>query len=89
MSTLTELAQQIAQLYPLQDKRVGKRYRVVGELAGMTELEEINGPYWRLTSDHSATSRAVHYRGRSRPRSGCAFAPGTFRIRVLVGRQAS
>ncbi len=43
MSTLTELAQHIAQLYPLQDKRVGKRYRVVGELAGMTELEEING----------------------------------------------
>ncbi|MFC3609126.1 hypothetical protein [Stutzerimonas tarimensis] len=42
MSTLTELAQQIAQLYPLQDK-AGKRYRVVGELAGMTELEEING----------------------------------------------
>ena len=30
-------------MYPLQDKRVGKRYRVVGELAGMTELEEING----------------------------------------------
>ena len=43
MSTLTELAQQIAQLYPLQDKRVGKRYRVVYELAGMTELEEIDG----------------------------------------------
>ena len=43
MSTLTELAQQIAKLYPLQDKRVGKRYRVVGELAWMTELEEING----------------------------------------------
>ncbi|MBA1265255.1 hypothetical protein ACYCFC_10770 [Stutzerimonas sp. NM35] len=43
MSTITELAQQIAQLYPLQDKHVGKRYRVVGELAGMTELEEING----------------------------------------------
>ena len=43
MSTLTELAQQIAKLYPLQDKRVGKRYRVVGELDGMTELEEING----------------------------------------------
>ncbi len=43
MSTLTELAQHIAQLYPLQDKRGGKRYRVVGELAGMTELEEING----------------------------------------------
>ena len=34
MSTLTELAQQIAKLYPLKDKRVGKRYRVVGELAG-------------------------------------------------------
>ena len=43
MSTLTELAQHIAQLYPLQDKYAGKRYRVVGELAGMTELEEING----------------------------------------------
>lgn len=43
MSTLTELAKQIAKLYPLKDKRVGKRYRVVGELAGMTELEEING----------------------------------------------
>ena len=43
MSTLTELAQQIAQLYPLRDKQAGKRYRVVGELAGMTELEEING----------------------------------------------
>ncbi|WP_028240054.1 hypothetical protein [Stutzerimonas azotifigens] len=43
MSTLTELAQQIAQLYPLQDKKAGKRYRVVSELAGMTELEEISG----------------------------------------------
>ncbi|MCF7202000.1 hypothetical protein [Pseudomonas oligotrophica] len=43
MSTLTELAQHIAKLYPLQDKQAGKRYRVVGELAGMTELEEING----------------------------------------------
>lgn len=43
MSTLTELAQHIAQLYPLKDKRVGKRYRVVGQLAGMTELEELNG----------------------------------------------
>ncbi|CAM5548138.1 hypothetical protein SSTU70S_04245 [Stutzerimonas stutzeri] len=27
----------------MQDKRAGKRYRVVGELAGMTELEEIDG----------------------------------------------
>lgn len=43
MSTLTELAQQIAKLYPLQDKNAGKRYRVVYELAGMTELEEIDG----------------------------------------------
>ncbi|MFC0711454.1 hypothetical protein [Azorhizophilus paspali] len=43
MSTLTELVEQIAQLYPLEDKRVGKRYRVVDELAGMTELEEVGG----------------------------------------------
>lgn len=43
MTTLTELAQQIALLYPLQDKKAGKRYRVVGELAGMTELEATNG----------------------------------------------
>ena len=43
MSTLTELAPQTAQLYPPKDRRAGKRYRVVGELAGMTELEEING----------------------------------------------
>ncbi|TBU95492.1 hypothetical protein [Stutzerimonas kirkiae] len=43
MTTLTELAQHIAQLYPLRDKKVGKRYRVVGELAGMTELEEVSG----------------------------------------------
>ncbi|QGZ29535.1 hypothetical protein [Stutzerimonas stutzeri] len=43
MSTLTELAQQIAALYPLQDKTAGKRYRIVSQLAGMTELEEISG----------------------------------------------
>lgn len=43
MSTLTELAQQIATLYPLHDKTAGKRYRIVSQLAGMTELEEING----------------------------------------------
>lgn len=43
MTTLTELAQHIAQLYPLQDKKAGKRYRVVGELAGMTELEALDG----------------------------------------------
>ena len=35
MSTLTELAQHIAKLYPLQDKQAGNRYRVVGELAGI------------------------------------------------------
>jgi len=43
MSSLTELIQQIAQLYPLEDKRAGKRYRVVCELAGMTELEDSGG----------------------------------------------
>ncbi|HYQ39934.1 MAG TPA: hypothetical protein VER09_13470 [Pseudomonas sp.] len=43
MSTLTELAQQIAQLYPLRDKKAGKRYRIVSELAGLTELEELGG----------------------------------------------
>ena len=59
MSTLTELAQQIAKLYPLKDKRVGKRYRVVGELAGMTELER------------STASRATSVRWRSKTaRSG-------------------
>ncbi|MBB3101940.1 hypothetical protein [Azomonas macrocytogenes] len=43
MTTLTELAEQIAKLYPLHDKKADKRYRVVGELAGMTELEGTNG----------------------------------------------
>lgn len=43
MSTLTELAKQIAELYPLQDKSAGKRYRIVSELAGLTELEEVSG----------------------------------------------
>ncbi|GAB6390137.1 hypothetical protein [Stutzerimonas marianensis] len=43
MSTLTELAQQIAALYPLHDKTAGKRYRIVSQLAGTTELEEISG----------------------------------------------
>lgn len=63
MSTIMELAQEIAQLYPLQDKKAGKRYRVVCELAGMTELEEISGaPRYirtaelkdRLLWDHAA-----------------------------------
>lgn len=43
MSTLTELAKQIAELYPLKDKTAGKRYRIVNELAGLTELEEVSG----------------------------------------------
>lgn len=43
MSTLTELAQQLVALYPWQDKTAGKRYRIVNQLAGMTELEEIGG----------------------------------------------
>lgn len=43
MPTLTELAGQILQLYPLKDKSAGKRYRIVAELAGLTELEELGG----------------------------------------------
>ena len=43
MSTLTELAKQIAELYPLKDKVAGKRYRIVNQLAGLTELEEVSG----------------------------------------------
>ena len=43
MSTLTELAKQIAELYPLRDKTAGKRYRNVNQLAGLTELEEVSG----------------------------------------------
>lgn len=43
MSTLTELAKQIAELYPLKDKAAGKRYRIVNQLAGLTELEEVGG----------------------------------------------
>lgn len=43
MPILTELATQIAELYPLKDKTVGKRYRIVNQLAGLTELEEVGG----------------------------------------------
>lgn len=43
MSTLTELAQHIARLYPLTDKSAGRRYRVVNQLAGLTELEDTSG----------------------------------------------
>ncbi|MDM1696027.1 hypothetical protein [Thiopseudomonas alkaliphila] len=43
MSTLFELAEQINLLYPLQDKSLGKRYRIVDQMAGTTELEEANG----------------------------------------------
>lgn len=63
MSTLTELAQQIAALYPLQDKAAGKRYRIVNQLAGMTELEEISGvPRYvdtRQLSDQALWDRGV------------------------------
>jgi len=63
MSTLNELAQQIAKLYPLRDKLAGTRYRVVGELAGMTELEAINGePRYiqtRALKDQQRWDRAV------------------------------
>lgn len=57
MPTLTELARQIAELYPLKDKAAGKRYRIVSELAGLTELEELGGkPRYiptRALKDHS------------------------------------
>lgn len=43
MSTLIELAQQIAQLYPLTDRSAGRRYRIVSQLAGLTELEDTSG----------------------------------------------
>lgn len=43
MSTFTELAKLIAELYPLKDKQAGKRYRIVSELAGLTELEDVSG----------------------------------------------
>lgn len=43
MSTLTELAQHIARLYPLTEKSAGRRYRVVNQLAGLTELEDTSG----------------------------------------------
>lgn len=43
MSTLAEIAEQIQFLYPLEDKRLGMRYRIVDQLAGTTELEAING----------------------------------------------
>lgn len=47
-----ELAREIAQLYPLRDKKVGQRYRIVDELAGTTELEGINGqPRYVATRD--------------------------------------
>ncbi len=43
MSSITELARLVVELYPLCDKQAGKRYRVVRELAGLTELEEVSG----------------------------------------------
>ena len=43
MSTLTEIARQICERYPLIDLAAGQRYRIVDELAGLTELEAANG----------------------------------------------
>lgn len=43
MSTISELAEQISNLYPLEDTRLGIRYRVVDQLGGTTELEAICG----------------------------------------------
>lgn len=66
MSTLTELAQQIAALYPLQDKTAGKRYRIVSQLAGMTELEEINGVP-RYVDTHQLDDQQLWDGGPARP----------------------
>ncbi|MFT0213396.1 hypothetical protein VQ643_12450 [Pseudomonas sp. F1_0610] len=43
MTTLSELAEQIYRLYPLEDRNLGKRYRIVDQLGGTTELEEVSG----------------------------------------------
>jgi hypothetical protein len=43
MSTISELAEQISHLYPLEDTRLGTRYRIVDQLGGTTELEAISG----------------------------------------------
>lgn len=43
MSTLSELAEQITHLYPIEDKRHGIRYRIVDQLGGTTELEAVDG----------------------------------------------
>lgn len=43
MTTLSELAEQLYRLYPLEDCNLGKRYRIVDQLGGTTELEEVSG----------------------------------------------
>ena len=43
MPTLYKLAEQIKDLYPLEDALQGIRYRIVDQLGGTTELEAING----------------------------------------------
>lgn len=58
MPTLTELAKHIAELYPLKDKAGGKRYRIVNQLAGLTELEEVSGKP-RYVPTHALQDRAV------------------------------
>lgn len=65
MTTLTELAQQIAALYPLHDRIAGKRYRIVNQLAGMTELEEINGAP-RYVDTHQLADRNLWDGGSAR-----------------------
>lgn len=58
MSTLTELAEQISQLYPLEDTRHGIRYRIVDQLAGTTELEAIDGES-RYVNTHSLSDQRL------------------------------
>ena len=52
MSTLSELAEQICLIYPIEDTRHGMRYRIVDQLGGTTELEAIDGAC-RYVSTHT------------------------------------
>lgn len=73
MSTLTELAQHIAALYPLRDRVAGKRYRIVNQLAGMTELEELNGAP-RYVDTHQLADRNLWDGGSARSNERLASA---------------
>lgn len=58
MSTLNEIARQICERYPLIDVMAGQRYRIVDELAGLTELEAANGePRYVATDSLEDSSR--------------------------------